>query len=104
MIISFIAAGLQALTAVALVSLLLFGLNASGLQVNAWSNQLESVSYAMIALVGLYLLTTRACCGYCGAGEAGPRRMAPKNSLRTVMPSIDLPTIPCTTPSPRPCP
>ena len=58
-IISFIAAGLQALTAVALVSLLLFGLNASGLQVNAWSNQLESVSYAMIALVGLYLLATQ---------------------------------------------
>jgi nickel/cobalt exporter len=58
-IISFIAAGLQALTAVALVSLLLFGLNASGLQINAWSNQLESVSYAMIAVVGLYLLTTQ---------------------------------------------
>ena len=50
---------LQALTAVALVSVLLFGLNASGLQINAWSNQLESVSYAMIALVGLYLLTTQ---------------------------------------------
>ena len=58
-IISFIAAGLQALTAVALVGVLLFGLNASGLQINAWSNQLESVSYAMIALVGLYLLTTQ---------------------------------------------
>ena len=58
-IISFIAAGLQALTAVVLVGLLLFGLHASGLQVNAWSNQLESVSYAMIALVGLYLLTTQ---------------------------------------------
>src|SRR5690349_17842394 len=58
-IISFIAAGLQALTAVALVSVLPFGLNASGLQINAWSNQLESVSYAMIAVVGLYLLTTQ---------------------------------------------
>ena len=58
-IISFIAAGLQALTAVVLVGLLLFGLKASGLQVNAWSNKLESVSYAMIALVGLYLLTTQ---------------------------------------------
>jgi ABC-type nickel/cobalt efflux system permease component RcnA len=30
---------------------------APGLQVNAWSNQLESISYAMIALVGLYLVT-----------------------------------------------
>ena len=53
-IISFIAAGLQALTAVALVGLLLFGLNATGLQINAWSNRLESLSYAMIAIVGLY--------------------------------------------------
>jgi ABC-type nickel/cobalt efflux system permease component RcnA len=58
--ISFLAAGLQALTAILLVSLLLIGLNATGLQVNAWSNQLESVSYAMIALVGLYLLTTQS--------------------------------------------
>jgi ABC-type nickel/cobalt efflux system permease component RcnA len=57
--ISFIAAAMQALTAVALVGLLLFGLNASGLEINAWSNQLESVSYAMIAFVGLYLLTTQ---------------------------------------------
>ena len=51
--ISFLAAGMQALTAVALVGVLLIGLNATGLQVNAWSNQLESVSYALIALVGL---------------------------------------------------
>jgi ABC-type nickel/cobalt efflux system permease component RcnA len=58
-IISFIAAALQALTAVVLVSVLLFGLNASGLQINAWSNQLESVSYALIAVVGLYLLATQ---------------------------------------------
>jgi len=35
---------------------LLIALGATGLQVNAWSNQLESISYAMIALVGLYLL------------------------------------------------
>jgi nickel/cobalt transporter (NicO) family protein len=55
-IISFIAAGLQALTAVVLVSVLLIALGATGLQVNAWSNQLESISYAMIAIVGLYLL------------------------------------------------
>jgi len=56
-IISFIAAGLQALSAVVLVGVLLIALGATGLQVNAWSNQLESISYAMIALVGLYLLT-----------------------------------------------
>ena len=57
--ISFIASAVQALSAVVLVSVLLFGLHASGLQINAWSNQLESVSYALIACVGLYLLTTQ---------------------------------------------
>jgi ABC-type nickel/cobalt efflux system permease component RcnA len=56
--ISFLAAGLQAVSAIVLVGVLLIGINASGLQVNAWSNQLESVSYALIALVGLYLLST----------------------------------------------
>src|SRR5215467_3694770 len=55
-IISFIAAGLQALSAVVLVCVLLIALGATGLQVNAWSNQLESISYALIALVGLCLL------------------------------------------------
>ncbi len=57
-LISFLAAALQALTAVALVSLLLVALNATGFQVTAWANQLETVSYAMIALVGLYLLVS----------------------------------------------
>jgi ABC-type nickel/cobalt efflux system permease component RcnA len=58
-IISFIAAGLQALTAIALVGILAFALNASGMQINAWSNQLEMVSYALIALVGAWLLATQ---------------------------------------------
>jgi nickel/cobalt exporter len=58
-IISFIAAGLQALTAIALVGILAFALNASGMQINAWSNQLEMVSYGLIALVGAWLLTTQ---------------------------------------------
>ena len=58
-LISFIASALQAFTAVALVGVLLIGLRATGLQVNAWSSQLESVSYALIALVGLYLLWTQ---------------------------------------------
>jgi nickel/cobalt transporter (NicO) family protein len=57
-LISFLAAGLQALTAVALVSVMLVALSATGFQVNAWANQLETASYAMIALVGLYLLVT----------------------------------------------
>jgi nickel/cobalt exporter len=57
-LISFLAAGLQALTAVALVSVLLVALNATGFQINAWVSQLETVSYGLIALVGLYLLVT----------------------------------------------
>ncbi len=59
-VISFIASAVQALMAVALVSVLLFGLSASGLAINYWSNQLETVSYALIALVGLYLLAGHA--------------------------------------------
>jgi nickel/cobalt transporter (NicO) family protein len=58
-IISFVAAGLQALTAVVLVGVLLIALGSTGLEVNAWSNQLESVSYALIVLVGLYLLVVQ---------------------------------------------
>ena len=58
-LISFIAAALQGFTAVALVGVLLIGLGATGFQVNAWSSQLESVSYALIALVGGYLLWTQ---------------------------------------------
>lgn len=57
-LISFLAAGLQGLTAVALVSILLVVLNATGFQVTAWVNQLETASYGLIALVGLYLLVT----------------------------------------------
>lgn len=59
-LISFIAAGFQALTAVALVSVLLIGFNATGLQLNAFANQLETISYALIAAVGLYLLVTQS--------------------------------------------
>ena len=58
-IISFIAAAMQAMTAVVLVGVLVLALHATGLEINAWSNQLESVSYALIALVGLWLLTTQ---------------------------------------------
>jgi nickel/cobalt exporter len=58
-IISFIAAALQALSAIALVGIFAFAMNATGLQINAWSKQLETVSYALIALVGFWLLTTQ---------------------------------------------
>jgi nickel/cobalt transporter (NicO) family protein len=57
-LISFLAAGLQGLTAVALVGLMLIALNATGFQVNAWVKQLETVSYGLVFLVGLYLLVT----------------------------------------------
>lgn len=58
-LVSFLAAGLQALTAIALVSVLLLALNTTGMQVTAWANTLETASFALIALVGLYLLTTQ---------------------------------------------
>lgn len=58
-IISFIAAALQALTAVVLIGVLAIALNASGMAIKSWTLQLESVSYALIALVGLWLLTTQ---------------------------------------------
>ena len=54
--ISFIAAAIQAMTAVAVISVFAIALNASGLTIKAWSLQLESASYALIALVGLWLL------------------------------------------------
>lgn len=57
-LISFLAAGLQGLTAVALVGIMLIALNATGFQVNAWVKQLETVSYGLVFLVGLYLLLT----------------------------------------------
>ena len=56
--ISFLAAALQGVTAVVLVSILVVALNSTGFQVTAWVNQLETASYALIALVGLYLLAT----------------------------------------------
>jgi len=57
-LISFLAAGVQGLTAVALVGVMLVALNATGFQVNAWVKQLETVSYGLVFLVGLYLLVT----------------------------------------------
>jgi nickel/cobalt transporter (NicO) family protein len=57
--ISFIAAALQATTAVVLIGILAIALNMSGLTIKAWSLQLESASYALIALVGLWLLTNQ---------------------------------------------
>lgn len=57
-LISFLAAGLQGLTAVLLVGVFLVALSATGFQVNAWVRQLETVSYGLVFLVGFYLLVT----------------------------------------------
>jgi ABC-type nickel/cobalt efflux system permease component RcnA len=59
-LISFAAAAVQATMAVLLVSVLLIALNATGLEITAWANQLETLSYALIALLGLYLVATHA--------------------------------------------
>ncbi len=58
-IVSFIAAALQAVTAIALVGIFAVLINAPGVEITAWSNQLETVSYAMIAIVGLWLLVSQ---------------------------------------------
>jgi nickel/cobalt exporter len=57
--ISFMAAALQATTAVVLIGILAIALNMSGFTIKAWSLQLESASYALIALVGLWLLANQ---------------------------------------------
>ncbi|XSG81934.1 MAG: nickel/cobalt transporter [Methyloligella sp. ZOD6] len=55
-LVSFLAAAVQAMTAVILVLLLAVALNASGFELKAWSGRLETASYALIALVGVWLL------------------------------------------------
>jgi nickel/cobalt transporter (NicO) family protein len=58
-LISFLAAGVQALTAIALVGILAIALKATGLQMNIWAHRLESASYALIAFVGAWLLVSQ---------------------------------------------
>jgi ABC-type nickel/cobalt efflux system permease component RcnA len=72
-VISFIAAALQALSAIVLVGILAFALNSSGLEINAWSNLLETVSYALITLVGAWLLATQLIRLYRGWQESHAR-------------------------------
>ncbi len=57
-LISFLAAGVQGLMAVALVLVLIVALKGTGIEVNSWVNQLESASYALVFLVGLSLLVS----------------------------------------------
>ncbi len=55
-VLSFVSAIAQALTAVALVGLLAILFNSSGARITGWANTLETASYALIAGLGLYLL------------------------------------------------
>lgn len=55
-LLSFVSAIAQALTAVALVGLLAILFNSSGARITGWTNTLETASYALIAGLGLYLL------------------------------------------------
>lgn len=57
-LISFLAAAVQGLMAVALVVVLIVVLKGTGLEVNKWVTQLESASYALVFLVGLSLLVS----------------------------------------------
>ncbi|MFD0985981.1 nickel/cobalt transporter [Methyloligella solikamskensis] len=55
-LVSFLAAAVQAVTAIVLVLLLAVALNATGFELKAWSARLETASYGLIALVGIWLL------------------------------------------------
>ncbi|WP_159079953.1 nickel/cobalt transporter [Methyloceanibacter sp. wino2] len=57
-LISFLAAAVQGLMAVALVGVLIVALKGTGIEVNSWVKQLESASYALVFLVGLSLLVS----------------------------------------------
>lgn len=58
-ILSFLAAGVQALTAVVIVGVLAVILNAAGLRIRALASWMETASYALIAIVGAWLLVSQ---------------------------------------------
>ena len=57
--LAFAAAFVQALSAIALVAVLAMILNATSIVIKSTTNILETASYAMIALVGFWLLVTK---------------------------------------------
>lgn len=57
--LSFAAAIVQALAAVLLVGIMALVLNMAGLKIQAWSNRLETASYALIMGVGSWLLISQ---------------------------------------------
>lgn len=58
-ILSFLAAGVQALTAVVIVGVLAVILNAAGLRIRELATWMETASYALIAIVGAWLLVSQ---------------------------------------------
>jgi ABC-type nickel/cobalt efflux system permease component RcnA len=58
-LLSFMAAGVQALSAVALVGILIVSLRWTGLQAKAMEAWLETASWALVALIGAWLLYTQ---------------------------------------------
>lgn len=56
--LSFMAAFFQALSAIALVLILALALKSTGLEIQQFSRRLEQVSFALIAIFGLWLLVT----------------------------------------------
>ena len=58
-LLSFLAAMVQAVSAIILVAILAVAMNAAGLKIRAMESYLESASYALIALVGVWLVVTQ---------------------------------------------
>ena len=56
--LSFLASAVQALSAITIVSVLAIVLNAAGLRIREMANWLETASYALVALVGAWLLVS----------------------------------------------
>ncbi len=57
--LSFLAALVQAVSAIVLVAILAVAMNAAGLKIRAMESYLESASYALIALVGMWLVVSQ---------------------------------------------
>ena len=58
-LLSFLAALVQALSAICLVAILAIAMNAAGLTIKAMESYLETASYALIALVGVWLVVSQ---------------------------------------------
>lgn len=57
-LLSFLAALVQAMSAICLVAILAIAMNAAGLTIRATETYLETASYALVAAVGLWLVVT----------------------------------------------